>query len=271
MIHGLAGIHLVRGLTKSHFAKGGKDGLFKEILLGQLRLRRGVDDSAVEPVEQRARREVDENNFVGALQDPVWNGFAHLNARDLPHLIVEAFEVLNVHGRENVNARGEQRHHILPALGPRRAGYIRVGKLVHQADFRMAGENGVGIHLLKSSFAVCNAAAGNRFQALGPRNGVLPAVGFEIADHHIVPGRGQALALIEHPECFADPGGVAQDNFQPAFGADWFNRRHEVRVPVAAERCGYRGPSSRGSAVRRGSPESGPRSQCVGYGRRRSV
>jgi hypothetical protein len=56
---------------------------------------RRIDDAAREPIQQRARRQVDHHNLIRLLQHPVWNGLAHADAGALPDLVVQALEVSN--------------------------------------------------------------------------------------------------------------------------------------------------------------------------------
>ena len=89
---------------------------------------------------RRARgREIDEYDFVGFVHHPVRHGFANADAGDVPHLVVEAFQVLDVHGGEDVDAGVEQCVHVLPAFGVVAAGDVAVGELIHHGDGGLAG------------------------------------------------------------------------------------------------------------------------------------
>ncbi len=63
----LAQVHLMRGLPEGHLPQRRKRWLLEKVFFGALRLFRRINHSAVEAVQQGARREVDENDLIGTL------------------------------------------------------------------------------------------------------------------------------------------------------------------------------------------------------------
>ncbi|GAA2952531.1 hypothetical protein GCM10011428_85340 [Streptomyces violaceus] len=61
--------------------------------------------------------------------------------------VAEGLQVLDVDGRDHVDARRQQLLHVLPALGVAGAGDVRVGEFVHQGDLGAAVQDGVEVHL----------------------------------------------------------------------------------------------------------------------------
>ena len=55
-----------------------------------------VDLAFLQALDQIVRREIDELDVVGAVEDPVRNRLAHAHAGDLRDDVVQALDVLNV-------------------------------------------------------------------------------------------------------------------------------------------------------------------------------
>ena len=58
-----------------------------------------VDLAFLQPLDQVVRREVDQLDGVGAVEDGIRHGLAHAHVRDLRDDVVQAFDVLDVDGR----------------------------------------------------------------------------------------------------------------------------------------------------------------------------
>ena len=186
----------------------------KKVLQRLLRLFLRIHDASRQPVQKRARRQIHHHHLVGLLHHPIRDRFAHANSGDLPDLIVQALQVLDVHGGEHVDAGVQQKLHILPAFQPVGARHIGVRELIHHANLRMAAQDRVRIHLLKESPAIVDLAPRNNLQTLRLCDGVLAAVRLEIADHHVVPLALQLLRFFQHLIGLADAGGIAQKDLE---------------------------------------------------------
>ncbi len=105
------------------------------------------------------RREICHHDLVSALNHPVRNGLADRNAGDALHGGCDALDMLDVHGRQYINARGQHVEHVFVAFSVLTTLDVRVRKLVDQNNLRMAGENAVKVHLLKGDafvFDLCS-------------------------------------------------------------------------------------------------------------------
>ncbi len=76
----------------------------------------GVDVPVRHPAAQRLRRHVDQLDLVGGAHDVVRDGLALHHSRDRLDDVVERLEVLDVHGRDDVDAGVEQDVDVLPPL-----------------------------------------------------------------------------------------------------------------------------------------------------------
>ena len=97
-----------------------------------------VDLARSQPLLQRLGREVDEHDLVGLVEDAVGERLAHADLGQLEDRVVEALEVLDVDGRDDVDARGEHLVDVLPALLVAHPGGVRVRELVDQRELRRA-------------------------------------------------------------------------------------------------------------------------------------
>jgi len=122
-----------------------------------------------------------QQQLIGLLQDPIGQGFAHLHAGNATHLIVEAFQVLDVDRGEHVDAGGEQFLNILPALFMAAAGRVAVGQFVHQHQLRLGGEQAVQVHFLEHHAPVFTAQQRLLRQATEQRFGLGAAVAAGLA------------------------------------------------------------------------------------------
>ena len=108
-----------------------------------------VDLARAQPLLQRLGREVDEHDLVGLVEDPVGERLAHADAGQLEDRVVEALEVLDVDGRDDVDAGVEDLVDVLVALLVAHARRVRVRELVDQRELGRAPDDGVDVHLLE--------------------------------------------------------------------------------------------------------------------------
>ena len=119
-------VHAVGGTAQRQLAKGNQITFAEKILDGAFGLPGKIDLSFVQALAQIVRGKVDEHHLIGGIKKGVRHRFAHLNAGYAADDVVEAFQVLNVNGGENIDARLEQLINVLPALRVARAGRIAV-------------------------------------------------------------------------------------------------------------------------------------------------
>ena len=150
-------LHLVEQLLvdalgrapERELAQSGEIGRREEVLERALGLLGDVDLALFQALDQVVGGEVDELDGVGAIEDRVRHGLAHADTGDLRHDVVQAFDVLDVERRVDVDALAQQLFDVEIALGVPAAGDIGVGELVDERQVRAARDQGVEIHLLE--------------------------------------------------------------------------------------------------------------------------
>ncbi len=95
-----------------------------------------VDLARPQALLQLLRREVDQHDLVGLVQQAVGERLAHAHAGQLEDRVVQALEVLDVHGGDDVDAGVEHVLDVLVALVVARAGGVGVSELVDQRAAR---------------------------------------------------------------------------------------------------------------------------------------
>ena len=178
-----------------------------------------VDLPFLEPLDQIVGSQIDELDGVGAVEDRVGDGLAHADMRDLGDDVVEALDVLNIDGGVDVDAVVEQLLDIEVALGMTAAGRVGMGELVHQRDLRVAGDNGVEIHLLEPLPLVFETPARDDLETVEQSLRLLAAMRFDDADHDIVAVLLPGASLLQHLVGLADAGSRADENLEPAGSA----------------------------------------------------
>ena len=185
-----------------------------------------IDLAFLQPLQQLVRGQIDQLDFIGALQHRVGHGLPYRDAGDLRDHIVEAFDVLDVDRGIDIDTRLQQFLHILPALGMARTRRIGVRQFVHQDQRRMALERGIQIELAQLRIAVFHQARRQDFQPFQQLLRLGALVRFHIARHHVQPFRAPLARSQQHAEGFADTGGGAEENLQAAAAAPGFGALH---------------------------------------------
>ena len=216
----------------------------REVMLERaLGLLGDVDLPLFQALDQVVGGEIDELDGVGAVEYRIRHGLAHANMRDLGDDVVEALDMLDVDGAVDVDAVAEQLLDVEIALGMAAAGRVGMGKLVDQHDLRMAGDDGVEVHLLEPLAPVFEPLAGNDLEPFEQSLRLLAPVGFDDADDDIVAVLLSGAGLLQHLVGLADAGRGADENLEPA-GAALFppggleqSLRRRSLVRVAARVC----------------------------------
>ena len=154
-----------------------------------------VDVAVGHPPAQRLRGHVDELDLVGGPHDMVGDRLALRDPGDPLDEVVHRLQVLHVHGRDDVDAGGEQVIDVLPPLGVTRTRDVGVGELVDQRDLRAAGQHGVDVQFLERRAPILDAAAGDHLEIADLLGGPGPAVGLHQTDDH-VGARARACAVL---------------------------------------------------------------------------
>ena len=136
--------------------------------------------------------------------------------RDLRDDVVQAFDVLNIDGRVDVDAMLQYLFDVEIALGMPAAVRVGMGKLVDEHDLRPARNDRIEIHFRQRSALVFDLTARNDFEALHQRLGFLAAVGLDDADDDIVAVFFARAGGLQHRVGLADAGRRADENPQLA-------------------------------------------------------
>ena len=163
-----------------------------------LGLLRHVDLALLQALDQVVRREVDKLDGVGAVEDRVGYGLAHADAGDLRHDIVQAFDVLDVERRVDVDALAQQLFDIEIALGMPAARGIGMGEFIDERQVWAARDERVEIHLLERVILVRDGAARNDLQAVEQGLGLFAAVRLDHADDHVGAILRSGAGLLQH-------------------------------------------------------------------------
>ena len=126
----------LRRAAKRQLAKSRQVRLGEEVAERPGRLLGDVDLALLQALDQLVGRDIDDLD-LGFLDDAVRHRLAHPDLREGCDDIVEAFDVLDVQGREDIDAGRKQLLDVLPALGVAAAGRVGVGELVDQRELRL--------------------------------------------------------------------------------------------------------------------------------------
>ena len=137
--------------SQRHFAQGGEIAFPEKILRGPLRAFAEINFSFSQTGAQLLRREIDENDLVGEIENRIGNRFADRRAGDLTNRVAAAGDVLDVERGVNIDARIEQFEHVLVTFRMPRTRRVRVREFIHHRESGMPGENGIEIHLARAS------------------------------------------------------------------------------------------------------------------------
>ena len=82
--------------------------------------------------------QIDQHHFIGAVEDVVRHRFPHARTGDVADYVIEAFEVLDIDGRIDIDACRQQLLDILPTLRMLGAGCVGVSQFIDQQQRRTA-------------------------------------------------------------------------------------------------------------------------------------
>ena len=202
---------------------------------------------------------VDELDLVGGANPGVGHRLALCDAGDALDDVVQALEVLDVHRRDDIDARFEQLLDVLPALRVSTARGIGVRELVDERHRGMASEHSVEVHLVESRAAVLDLPPRDDLEVAELLDRLRAGVGLDETDHDVGAPLGPAAALVEHVEGLAHARRGTEVDAQRASGHGWDSsprfprqrdrargsararsRRARRGTPATARRCGRR-------------------------------
>src|SRR6185437_3667464 len=130
------------------------------------------------------------------------------NPADLPDLVVETLQMLDIHRCQDIDAVVEQNAHVLPALFALGTRNIRMREFIDNADFRMPRQNRFRIHVREAGALVGSNPPGNNFERFSLRDRVRPSVRLEVANHYVAAAALEFIRLLEHLVSLAYACGV---------------------------------------------------------------
>jgi hypothetical protein len=136
--------------------------------------------------------------------------FAYFHVGGPLHGIIQAFQMLHVQGRDDVDARRQDVLHVLVALGITAAGRVGMRQFIHQRDLRTARKERIDIHLFHLDASVLRSAHRDALQALDQARRVFAAMGFDHRDDHVDAFGLQAMGLLERLVGLAHARRIAQ-------------------------------------------------------------
>ena len=124
-------IYAIGSTAQCQFAQGDQITFTKKMFNGAFRLPGNIDFTFFQPLTQIVRGQVHQHHVVGGIEKRIGHGFSYLNSGDATDHIIQAFQMLNVDGSENINARFQQFFDVLPAFRMTRTWRITVRQFVH--------------------------------------------------------------------------------------------------------------------------------------------
>ena len=233
-----AGLHLdeqllvdpIGGAAQGQFAQRGQVGRREEVLQRPFRLLRHVDLAVLQPLDEIVRRKVDQLDRVGTIEHGVGQRLPDPHVGDLRHHIVEAFDVLDVDRRVDVDALAQDLFDVEISLRMTAARRVGVRELVDEHDLRPSCDDRVDVHFVERLPAIGDASPRNDLEALEQRLGLLAPVRLDDADDDVVAVLAARPGLLQHFVGLADTGRRADENLQLADAPLLTPRRLEQRV-----------------------------------------
>lgn len=205
-VFGQVGVDPLGHPQEGEFTQRGEVAGTEVVGQGRVDLARRVDVAVRHAAAQRLWRHVDQLYLVGAPDYLVGNGLALPHPGDRLDHVAQRLEVLDVDGRDHVDAGGEQFLDVLPALGVAGARHVGVGQLVDQGHPRGAAQDGVHVHLGERGAPVPELPAGHLFEAVEHHLGARPMVVLHESDHAVGTAFDAAVRLRQHRVGLADAG-----------------------------------------------------------------
>src|SRR5581483_6917735 len=196
-----------------------------------------VDLSLPQAVAQLLDRDVDVDHLVGTIEKRVGHRLAHADAGDPCNGVVQRLEVLNVHGRHDVDAGVEEFEDVLIPLLVFAAWNVGMRQFVDDDDIRTTCDDPVDVHLLHRHAAVFHLAPRNDLEVLYLRVGIGAPVGFDDADRDVQAAGFQRVRFLQHRVRLADTWRGADVDAQTRAIALLHSREQCLRVYFLIGHC----------------------------------
>ena len=97
--------NVLSGAPQGDLAQGNQIALAEKVLCRPFGLLGHVNLAVFEALDHLFRRDVKQDDFVGFVKNRIGHGFVHAHAGDGAHRSVQAFQVLHIQRRPDVNTR----------------------------------------------------------------------------------------------------------------------------------------------------------------------
>src|ERR1700730_16861059 len=124
------GVHAIGGTAQSDLAQRNEVPFPEEVLASVLDSNWDIDLSGIQTRQQIIRREVDEHNFYCIVEHPVGHCFTDMSPDDAGCNVGDAFKMLYVERRVDVDARCQELLDVAPAFGMAASYRIGVGQFI---------------------------------------------------------------------------------------------------------------------------------------------
>ena len=208
-------VDALRGAPQREFTQGGQIAGRKKIPQGALGLLGHINLAVAQPLDQVFRRNVDGLDVARIVEDRIRHGLAHADPRDLRNDAVEAFDMLDVERRIDVDSGRDEFFDIHVALGMTAARRIGMGEFIDENERGLARQDRVEVHFLERVAFIADGPARHDLETVEQGLGLGPAMGFDDTRSDV-----EALAQfgargLEHRVGFPDAGCGAEKNLQP--------------------------------------------------------
>ena len=201
-----------RGSTQGKFAQRREVARREEILRRASRGLGNIDLAILQSLQQFFRRDVDKDDVGGVLQDAIRHGLAHRDAGDARYDVGEAFKMLDIERRPDVDAGVEQLLDILPAFGMAAVWRVGVREFVDEDELRFSRQRRVYVEFLDDPTAIFAFAAWKRLKTVEERLRLRAPVSFRDAYDNIDALSLDRLRARQHRVGFADAGRGAEEH-----------------------------------------------------------
>ena len=187
---------------------------FKEVLYSTRRCILHIDLPLGEALEQFVGRKIDQHNLIGPVEYRIRHGFPYSDLGDFLHHIVQAFEVLDVKGRPDIDACCKQFVNILPALGMAAARHVGVRILVDKQKAWPSLKRSVQVELMHDLVAVNDGLSSQNFEAFEQLLRLAPTVRFDQTGDNVTPPHYLRSPGAKHRVGFSNARRGAEKDFQ---------------------------------------------------------
>jgi hypothetical protein len=177
---------------------------------------RKIDFPFLQSLDQLLGRDIDQLDGVRPLQDNVGQRLADDSSGDLSDDVVQAFYVLDVERRVDVDARLQELFDVLPALRMPRAFRVRVGQLVDEDQLGVASQCRFEVEFPQADAAIWNRPSRKDFQPFQEHFGLRPTVRFDVPHDDIHAIGALAPCGFQHGIGLSNTRCVAEKDFQLA-------------------------------------------------------